>query len=135
MSRESRLLIAFYAYLLWQAEAPRPAMRRDGFDRAVEGLPREALAVAFVWNEFTQSPYHANTISRLARELEEAGLLVRETPNGDGEAYTGVTGWALYVYRLRNADQLAELLRALVESASPVAVLAAQAAPLDTGPS
>jgi hypothetical protein len=118
MSREARLVYAFYAYLMFQAEAPRPAMRSDGFDRAVEGLSREALAVAFAWNEVTQEPYHANTVSKLAGELEEAGLLVRETPNSKDDVYTGVTGWALYVYRFRNAMQLTELLRVL-EAAMP----------------
>ena len=118
-SHEALLVYAFYAYILWQAEAPRPVMRRHGFDRAVEGLCREALAVAFVWNAYHQAPYHANTISALARSLEEVGLLGREAPNSEKDAYTGTTGWALYVYRLRNAEQLADLLKRLGEQAVP----------------
>lgn len=120
-SEQARLLYAFFAFLWWQAEAPRPTMRRAGFDRAVEGLCREALAVAFVPNSWTSAPYHANTISALAAALEEVGLLAREAPNGQKDVYTGTTGWALYVYRLRNAEQLGELLKALEELTAPTA--------------
>jgi hypothetical protein len=111
-SPSAMLVYAAYAFFLWQSETPRPAMRRDGYDRAVEGLSREALAVAFVWNPETRQPYHANTMSALVAVLEGAGLVVRESPNSDDDAYTGVTGWALNVYRLRNGEQLAVLLLA-----------------------
>ncbi len=40
---------------------------------------------------------------------------MRESPNSKDDVYTGVTGWALYVYRLRNAEQLGELVKALGE--------------------
>ncbi len=53
-SEQARKLYAFYAFILWQSETPRPTMRHDGFDRAVEGLCREALAVSFVWNSYTR---------------------------------------------------------------------------------
>jgi hypothetical protein len=134
-SEEARLMYAFYAFILWQSEAPRPTMRREGFDRAVEGLSREALAVSFVWNAFTSAPYHANTISMLARSLEEAGLLVRESPNSRSDVYTGVTGWALYVYRLRNAEQLAELLLALEALYAPTGELGEGCSARSTAPS
>lgn len=132
-SEEARTVYAFYAFLLWTSEAPRPVMRRAGFDRAVEGLPREALAVSFVWNSFTSAPYHANTISALAKSLEEAGLLLRESPNGQDDVYTGVTGWALYVYRVRNAEQLGELLKALGEVDAGAVALGRMPAPILAG--
>ncbi|MFM2415310.1 MAG: hypothetical protein RL385_33 [Pseudomonadota bacterium] len=116
---EALRLYAFYAYLLFQAETPRPVIRRDGYDRAVEGLSREALAVAFVWNPRTEQSFHANTLSAMAAQLEEAGLLVREAPNRQRDVYRGVTGWALYIYRLRNAEQLCALLAALGEAWMP----------------
>jgi hypothetical protein len=112
---EALRLYAFFAYLQFQAETPRPVVRREGFDRAVEGLSREALAVAFAWNPRSEQPFHANTISAMAAMLEEAGLVGRETPNSVKDAYKGVTGWALYIYRLRTAEQLNELLAALGE--------------------
>ena len=119
LCERARLVYAFYAFLQWASAAARPTMRRDGFDRVLEGLPREALAAAFVQNSVTLKPYHANTISALAAALVDAGLIVRETPNKQDDVYTGVTGWALYVYRLRNALQLNELLKALGEEGVP----------------
>jgi hypothetical protein len=107
------LRMAFFAFVLMVSEQARPSMRRAGFDRAVEGYCREALAAAFVWNMSTRAPYHANTITALVKDLELVGLVVRESPNHDQDAYKGVTGWALTVYRLPTAEQLVALLVSL----------------------
>lgn len=120
-SREALRVYAFYAYLLWQSCDARPSMQRSGYARAVEGLSREALAVAFVWNEYFEAPFCANTISSLARTLADAGLIGREQPNTQLDVYTGTTGWALYVYRIRSGLQLADLARSLGEEVAPAA--------------
>lgn len=134
---EALRLYAFYAFLMWQSQAPRPCMRRAGFDRATEGLCREALAVSFVWNSRSRAPFHANSISAWVQALEEVGLVRRESPNADKNAYTGVTGWALNVYRMRNAEQLTELLEAFGIPSVPEGfdALLGQALSADAAPS
>jgi hypothetical protein len=104
--------IAFFAFLWWQAVGARPSMRRDGYDRAIEGLPRESLAVSFAWHSRTERPFHANTLSLWVAELERAGLLMREHPNQQRDVYRGPSGWALCIYRMRTERVLHELYRA-----------------------
>lgn len=109
-------IAAWYAFLLHCSASPRH--RRAGFDRAVEGLCREALAAAFPANPDTAAPFDANSLSNWTRALEQFGLVLREQPNRGQDVYRGPTGWALNVYRMPNGVQLSALLKS-AETAVP----------------
>lgn len=107
-------IVSFYAFLLYAQDAPR--RQRAGYSRAVEGLCREALAAAFPNNPNTGASFDANSLSAWLKQLEQFGLVMREQPNSQHDVYRGPTGWALNVYRMPSADDLAALLRALKPS-------------------